>query len=93
MYFHLNDVIRLRQFALDSGRVELNLEKLELMLEFAEAKICRRKILLNYFSEEMAENCGNCDVCKNPPEYFDGKKIMQTVLTTVEETNEKAGMN
>ena len=47
-------------------------EKLNRMLQFAEAKSCRRKILLSYFGEHLAENCGNCDVCENPPKDFEG---------------------
>lgn len=49
--------------------------------------------MLNYFSEEMSDNCGNCDVCKSPPEYFDGKIITQKALSALLRMDEKAGLN
>lgn len=77
------DVIQLQQFAEASTNAEFQLAKLERMKQFADAKSCRRKILLNYFGELVSEDCGNCDVCKNPPKYFDGTIIAQKALSAV----------
>ena len=76
-----------------SDHTELKLSKLERMRHFAEAMQCRRKILLAYFSETMTEDCGNCDICKNPPQRVDGTLIAQKALSALARTHERAGIN
>ncbi len=82
------DVIQLRQFINGTSNEELQLAKLERMKQFAEATDCRRKILLSYFGELTPTNCGNCDVCKNPPQTFDGTIIAQKALSTIARLSE-----
>ncbi|EDP96356.1 DNA helicase RecQ [Kordia algicida OT-1] len=77
------DVIQLKKFAESSGNVEVQLAKLDRMKEYADALSCRRKILLSYFGELISEDCGNCDVCNNPPQFFDGTIIAQKALSAV----------
>ncbi len=77
------DVIQLRKFMEGSANEELQLAKLDRMKQFSEANTCRRKILLSYFGELMAKDCGNCDVCKNPPQFFDGTVLAQKALSTI----------
>jgi len=77
------DVIQLRRFTEGASNEELQNAKLDRMTQFSEATDCRRKILLGYFGELLAENCGNCDVCKNPPEFFDGTVIAQKLLSSI----------
>ena len=77
------DVVQLQKFAEGSGNAEVQLAKLERMKQYSEALSCRRKILLSYFGELIPEDCGNCDVCKNPPEFFDGTILAQKALSTV----------
>lgn len=82
------DVIQLRKFAEGASNEEVQLAKLERMQQFSEATTCRRKILLGYFGELLSENCGNCDVCKNPPQFFDGTVIAQKALSVITRLNE-----
>ncbi len=91
--FSVGDIISLKRFAMDSGKPELSLEKLRQMQELAEARICRRKILLNYFSESMTKDCGNCDVCKNPPKFIEGSIYAQKALSALIRANEKIGFS
>jgi len=77
------DVIQLRKFAEGASNFEVQVAKLDRMKQFSEATTCRRKILLSYFGELLSENCGNCDVCKNPPEFFNGTVIAQKALSTI----------
>ncbi|MCP4443639.1 MAG: DNA helicase RecQ [Aureispira sp.] len=92
LLFHsYGDVIQLRKFIDGTTNEDVQLAKLERMKEFSEATICRRKILLSYFGELLAENCGNCDVCKNPPTYFDGTLIAQKALSAIKRLKESEG--
>ncbi|SFT70231.1 ATP-dependent DNA helicase RecQ [Lishizhenia tianjinensis] len=81
LFYNMRDVVLLAQFAKESSQKEVLLEKLNRMKEFAQATSCRRKILLAYFSEQLDENCNNCDVCENPPVSFDGVVIAQKALS------------
>ncbi|WP_283639882.1 DNA helicase RecQ [Mesonia mobilis] len=88
------DVIQLRRFTAGASNEDLQNAKLDRMKEFAEATDCRRKILLGYFGEYLEENCGNCDVCENPPRFFDGTIYAQKLLSCVArlQNSEPAGM-
>ena len=77
------DVVQLQKFADNSGNAEVQQAKLERMKQYAEALSCRRKILLSYFGEINPEDCDNCDICKNPPEFFEGTVLAQKALSTI----------
>ena len=77
------DMIQLQKFASEGLNAEVQLAKLERMKQYADALSCRRKILLSYFGELVTENCGNCDICKNPPAFFDGTIIAQKALSAI----------
>jgi len=95
LFFSWADVTKLKGFAEVEGnteQTEIMLKKLSQMAEFGELRSCRRKYLLNYFSEEFEGNCGNCDNCLTTAETFDGTIIAQKALSAVYRTGQRFGV-
>ena len=95
LFFSWADVIKLKGFAEVDGnekQSEIMLRKLDTMGKFGDLKSCRRKFLLNYFSEETVGDCGNCDNCNKDFETFDGTIIAQKALSAVYRTNQRMGL-
>jgi ATP-dependent DNA helicase RecQ len=86
------DLIQLQKFASQGLNAEVQLAKLERMKQYTDALSCRRKILLSYFGELVTENCGNCDICKNPPAFFDGTIIAQKALSAIKRLQESEAL-
>jgi ATP-dependent DNA helicase RecQ len=74
----------------DQKRIELH--KLQAMVGFGEAQICRRRVLLGYFGARLEEDCGNCDVCLNPPETYDATVDAQKALSCVFRVGQRFGV-
>lgn len=96
LFYSYGDVMtRLNMIAnaeTDEEQKELRRAKLERMKQYAESQICRRRILLSYFNEETTDDCGNCDVCKNPRAKMDGTKLAQKALSAISRCGEKVAM-
>jgi ATP-dependent DNA helicase RecQ len=76
----------------DERQNRIEQHKLDTMLAFCETTSCRRKSLLQYFGEQIA-NCGHCDTCLTPPETFDGTESAQKALSTIHKTGQRFGAN
>ena len=77
----------------NENQKRIEIHKLNAMISFSEATTCRRRVLLNYFDESVAEGgCGNCDICLDPPESFDAKEDAQKALSCVYRLNQGFGM-
>jgi len=90
-FYSYKDIQKLEKFMQGKPVAEQEIGK-QLILEtvsYAESSVCRPKQLLNYFGEEMLENCNNCDNCLNPKKQFEGKEYIIKVLQTVIAVNEK----
>ena len=96
LFFSWGDVVKLEGFARVEGnqtQSEIMLKKLKIMGNFGDLKTCRRKFLLNYFSEEAVEVCGNCDNCNTTFERFDGTIIARHAINAVNQTGQRFGLN
>jgi ATP-dependent DNA helicase RecQ len=96
LFFSWGDVIKLKGFAEvegNSDQTRIMLKKLDTMGKFGEIRTCRRRFLLNYFSEETVAACGNCDNCSTTYERFDGTVIAQKAMSAVVRTGGRFGMS
>ena len=95
MAYGLQDVIMLRQMVDGSeaaaDRKRLEIRKLDAMLGYCELTTCRRQALLAYFGETLAEPCGNCDNCLDPPESWDATEAARKALSCVYRTGQRFG--
>lgn len=91
LFYSYGDLLVLRDIIAnnESENLDIQMAKLERMKEYAEATTCRRRVLLNYFNEDTVDDCGNCDICKHPPESFDGTEVAQKALSAVTRLKQK----
>ncbi|AWB66373.1 DNA helicase RecQ [Saccharobesus litoralis] len=74
-------------------RKQIETQKFDAMTALAESETCRRQVLLNYFGESTQSACGNCDICLDPPQKFDGTLAAQKALSAVYRSGQSAGIN
>ena len=95
LLYGMQDAVTARML-IESGnnaeQVRIELHKLSAMTGLAEATSCRRRVLLGYFGEEMKDDCGNCDVCLDPPQLYDATVDAQKALSAVYRTGQRFGV-
>jgi len=95
MLFGMGDVMTARSL-IENGenpeRVRIELQKLNAMVAYAEALTCRRRALLAYFGEQLEGECGNCDICNDPPRTFDATEAARMALSCVYRVGERFGV-
>ena len=95
MVYGLQDVVRLRQLVDQSEANEehkrIERMKLDALLGWCEVTACRRRALLEYFGDRLADDCGNCDICLTPPKTWDGTVDAQKLLSCVYRTGQRFG--
>jgi ATP-dependent DNA helicase RecQ len=94
LLYGLQDVVLLKKMVSqnDDRQNRIEQQKLDTMLAFCETTSCRRKALLQYFGEQIAD-CGHCDTCLTPPETFDGTEAAQKALSAIHKTGQRFGAN
>ncbi|BCS54670.1 DNA helicase RecQ [Geobacter sp. SVR] len=94
MLFGMGDVMTARALINNSDnaeRIRIELQKLNAMVAYSEALTCRRRALLAYFGESRTHDCGNCDICVEPPQRFDATEAARKVLSCVYRVGERFG--
>ncbi len=95
LLFGLQDAVVARSL-IESGenpeQIRVDLHKLNAMVGFAESLGCRRRALLGYFGETLRHDCGNCDVCLDPPEFYDATEEAQKALSCVYRVGQRFGL-
>ena len=95
MVYGLQDVVRLRQLVdqSEAGEEHKRIErmKLDALLGWCEVTACRRRALLEYFGDDLPDDCGNCDICLTPPKTWDGTVEAQKLLSCVYRTGQRFG--
>jgi ATP-dependent DNA helicase RecQ len=94
LLFSPNDVAKQLHFCDEKSENEGRIARAQLrqMVHYAEARECRRAVLLKYFGEEfLKEQCDGCDNCLQPRETFDGTVPAQKFLSCVHRVRVKSG--
>ena len=94
MIYGLDDMRMRRQFISEDGaggdHQMREHKRLDALLAYCEASVCRRQTLLTYFGEQ-AEPCGNCDNCISPPKLVDVSPQAQILFSAINDTGQRFG--
>ncbi len=94
MLFGMGDVMTARSLietSDNSERIRVELQKLNAMVSYSEALTCRRRALLAYFGDQSDHDCGNCDICSDPPRRFEASELAKKALSCVYRVGERFG--
>ena len=95
LLFGAQDIVTVRRLIDNNdnaGQQRIEVHKLNAMVGLAESVTCRRRVLLNYFGERLEQDCGNCDVCQDPPEQFDATETARKALSCVYRVGQRFGI-
>ena len=95
LLFGYGDIALARGLIENSDNAEqkrIEIHKLNTMVGFAEALSCRRQVLLGYFGDRLEQDCGNCDICLNPPELIDVTEDARKALSCVFRVEQRFGV-
>ncbi len=95
MLFGMGDVMTARALIENSDnaeRVRIEIQKLNAMVSYGEALTCRRRALLSYFGDKRDHDCGNCDICIDPPQRFNASEQAKKALSCVYRVGERFGV-
>ncbi|WP_321430187.1 DNA helicase RecQ [uncultured Methanolobus sp.] len=96
LFFSRGDKYKIEYFIKQKGKKEerdIAIKQLNEMVDYCESNICRRKVLLRYFGEEIPEdNCGKCDVCLQPRIEVDGTAEARLIIKCIQDLNQRFGM-
>lgn len=95
MVYGMADIIQLRsQLQRSEASTEHRIQeqlRLTALLVFCEHAQCRRPVLLNYFGEDHAGACGQCDNCQSPPALWDATEPARMALSAVYRSGQRYG--
>lgn len=92
LYYSHKDVQKLEHLMRDKplSEREMGAQLITETVAYAESGVCRRKLLLHYFGEELKQdNCGQCDNCLNPKEKLEVKDSSKIVLEAISQLDER----
>ena len=95
MFFDSADIPRVKRLIGDNPneeRAKVELQRFNAMVALADAQTCRRQVLLHYFNEYTKTECGNCDVCLDPPKSFDGTLLAQQAMSCIYRSGQRFGV-
>lgn len=84
LLYSYSDVTKIQKFFINRSQGSIQFQKLQRVKDYAQAVNCRRKVLLQYFGEELADDCGKCDICDHPLTTLEDKKIGNQLLKQIQ---------
>ncbi len=95
LLFGPGDIPKIRYFidqSEDEAQRTVATAKLNDMVQFATVNACRRRALLGYFGERLADDdCGGCDICTGQVDQVDAETEARILLSAVARTGQRFG--